>query len=279
MPPHDAPALASAIVRLLTDHSLADVIARAGHNVVRDRFCPSAWWPRPRTSTTRAPAGPLRRVRRGLTLRPPSSRDLPPGGAGCKLARGRRPRSRSVAVSVRIPSQIRAGWSRAGAPPAAGSPGGRQHRGEQEQQPVGVQRRRPPDRQHADPGRRHRPRHEHGDRERRDGYRQPDLAADCRPEREADRRPRGIRRQRDLTHPRCVRLEARDRQRRKSDRADDRAARDRGDGPSPEEPEPRVQLEHLERPDERGQEAEPDSVAIEATPERRVAAVRPRRAR
>ena len=39
VPPHDAPALASAIVRLLTDHSLADVIARAGHNVVRDRFC------------------------------------------------------------------------------------------------------------------------------------------------------------------------------------------------------------------------------------------------
>ena len=29
----------TAIVRLLTDHSLADVIARAGHNVVRDRFC------------------------------------------------------------------------------------------------------------------------------------------------------------------------------------------------------------------------------------------------
>ena len=39
VPPHDAPALAAAIVRLLTDHSLADMIARAGHNVVRDRFC------------------------------------------------------------------------------------------------------------------------------------------------------------------------------------------------------------------------------------------------
>ena len=39
VPPHDAPALAAAIVRLLTDHSLADVIARAGHDVVRERFC------------------------------------------------------------------------------------------------------------------------------------------------------------------------------------------------------------------------------------------------
>jgi glycosyltransferase involved in cell wall biosynthesis len=39
VPPHDAPALATAISRLLLDHSFADTIARAGHNVVRDRFC------------------------------------------------------------------------------------------------------------------------------------------------------------------------------------------------------------------------------------------------
>ena len=38
--PHDQPdALAAAIVRLLTDHSLADTIARAGHDLVHDRFC------------------------------------------------------------------------------------------------------------------------------------------------------------------------------------------------------------------------------------------------
>ena len=38
--PHDQPeALAAAIVRLLTDHALADTIARAGHDLVHDRFC------------------------------------------------------------------------------------------------------------------------------------------------------------------------------------------------------------------------------------------------
>jgi glycosyltransferase involved in cell wall biosynthesis len=37
---HDnAIALAAAIVRLLTDHALADTIARAGHDLVHDRFC------------------------------------------------------------------------------------------------------------------------------------------------------------------------------------------------------------------------------------------------
>jgi glycosyltransferase involved in cell wall biosynthesis len=37
---HDRPdALAAAIVRLLTDHSFADTIARAGHDLVHDRFC------------------------------------------------------------------------------------------------------------------------------------------------------------------------------------------------------------------------------------------------
>jgi len=39
VPPHDCEALAAAIVRLLTDHPLADMIARAGHNLVHDRFC------------------------------------------------------------------------------------------------------------------------------------------------------------------------------------------------------------------------------------------------
>jgi glycosyltransferase involved in cell wall biosynthesis len=39
VPPHDAGALAAAIVRLLTDHPFADTIARAGHDMVHDRFC------------------------------------------------------------------------------------------------------------------------------------------------------------------------------------------------------------------------------------------------
>ncbi len=39
VPPHDADALARAINRLLTDHPYADMIGRAGHDVVHDRFC------------------------------------------------------------------------------------------------------------------------------------------------------------------------------------------------------------------------------------------------
>lgn len=39
VPPHDPPALAAAIVRLLEDHQLADTIARAGHDLVHDKFC------------------------------------------------------------------------------------------------------------------------------------------------------------------------------------------------------------------------------------------------
>jgi glycosyltransferase involved in cell wall biosynthesis len=39
VPPHDAPALAAAITRLLRDHPLADTLARAGHDLVHDRFC------------------------------------------------------------------------------------------------------------------------------------------------------------------------------------------------------------------------------------------------
>jgi glycosyltransferase involved in cell wall biosynthesis len=39
VPPNDPPALAAAIVRLLTDHPLADTIARAAHDMVHDRFC------------------------------------------------------------------------------------------------------------------------------------------------------------------------------------------------------------------------------------------------
>jgi hypothetical protein len=38
-PPHDPPALAAAIVRLISDHQLADMVARAGHDLVHDRFC------------------------------------------------------------------------------------------------------------------------------------------------------------------------------------------------------------------------------------------------
>jgi glycosyltransferase involved in cell wall biosynthesis len=39
VPPHDPEALAAAIVRLLTDHPLADMLARAGHDLVHERFC------------------------------------------------------------------------------------------------------------------------------------------------------------------------------------------------------------------------------------------------
>lgn len=39
VPPHDPPALAAAIVRLLTDHPFADTVGRAGHQLVHDRFC------------------------------------------------------------------------------------------------------------------------------------------------------------------------------------------------------------------------------------------------
>ena len=39
VPPHDAGALAAAITRLLGDHPLADQLARAGHDLVHDRFC------------------------------------------------------------------------------------------------------------------------------------------------------------------------------------------------------------------------------------------------
>ena len=39
VPPHDAEALATAIVRLLRDHPYADTLGRAGHDLVHDRFC------------------------------------------------------------------------------------------------------------------------------------------------------------------------------------------------------------------------------------------------
>ena len=39
VPPHDAEALANAIIRLLQDHPYADMLARAGHDLVHDRFC------------------------------------------------------------------------------------------------------------------------------------------------------------------------------------------------------------------------------------------------
>ncbi len=39
VPPHDPVALAEAILRLLTDHPYADILARAGHDLVHERFC------------------------------------------------------------------------------------------------------------------------------------------------------------------------------------------------------------------------------------------------
>jgi glycosyltransferase involved in cell wall biosynthesis len=39
VPPQDPQALANAIVRLLRDHQLADMLGRAGHDLVHDRFC------------------------------------------------------------------------------------------------------------------------------------------------------------------------------------------------------------------------------------------------
>jgi glycosyltransferase involved in cell wall biosynthesis len=39
VPPHDATALAAGISRVLRDHPFADTIARAGHDLVHDRFC------------------------------------------------------------------------------------------------------------------------------------------------------------------------------------------------------------------------------------------------
>jgi glycosyltransferase involved in cell wall biosynthesis len=39
VPPRDPVALAGAIVRLLTDHAYADLLARAGHELVHEQFC------------------------------------------------------------------------------------------------------------------------------------------------------------------------------------------------------------------------------------------------
>ncbi len=39
VPPHEPAALAAAIVRLLSNHPLADTLGRAGHDMVHDRFC------------------------------------------------------------------------------------------------------------------------------------------------------------------------------------------------------------------------------------------------
>jgi glycosyltransferase involved in cell wall biosynthesis len=39
VPPHDAVALAEAICRVLLDHPFADMLGRAGHRVVHERFC------------------------------------------------------------------------------------------------------------------------------------------------------------------------------------------------------------------------------------------------
>jgi glycosyltransferase involved in cell wall biosynthesis len=39
VPPRDPDALAAALIRLLRDHPLADTLARAGHDLVHERFC------------------------------------------------------------------------------------------------------------------------------------------------------------------------------------------------------------------------------------------------
>jgi glycosyltransferase involved in cell wall biosynthesis len=39
VPPHEPAPLAAAIVRLLTDHPFADILARNGYRLVRERFC------------------------------------------------------------------------------------------------------------------------------------------------------------------------------------------------------------------------------------------------
>jgi glycosyltransferase involved in cell wall biosynthesis len=39
VPPHDADALAAAIIRVLRDHPFADTLGRAGHDMVHERFC------------------------------------------------------------------------------------------------------------------------------------------------------------------------------------------------------------------------------------------------
>jgi glycosyltransferase involved in cell wall biosynthesis len=39
VPPHDHDALAAAIIRLLTDHAYADMLAKGGHDLVHERFC------------------------------------------------------------------------------------------------------------------------------------------------------------------------------------------------------------------------------------------------
>ncbi len=39
VPPHEPDALAGAITRLLVDHPFADMVARAGHDLVHERFC------------------------------------------------------------------------------------------------------------------------------------------------------------------------------------------------------------------------------------------------
>jgi glycosyltransferase involved in cell wall biosynthesis len=39
VPPNDCDALAAALIKLLTDHPYADMIARRGHDLVHERFC------------------------------------------------------------------------------------------------------------------------------------------------------------------------------------------------------------------------------------------------
>ena len=67
VPPHDPAALAAAIVRLLTDHPFADMLGRAGHDLVHDRFCVELMVARGRGD-----------LRRGRPRRPADPRSPPP---------------------------------------------------------------------------------------------------------------------------------------------------------------------------------------------------------
>ena len=74
VPPHDADALAAAIIRLLKDHPFADTIGRAGHDLVHDRFCVELMVEPSRRSTTRARARSASTPRgRGRRLTVPST--------------------------------------------------------------------------------------------------------------------------------------------------------------------------------------------------------------
>ena len=91
VPPQDPPALASAIVRLLQDHPLADMLGRAGHDMTHDRFCVQIM--------VNAVQDAVRRgCPPGSPARGGAGRGLPVGGG--KLGSGAVARDRALALSV-----------------------------------------------------------------------------------------------------------------------------------------------------------------------------------